>query len=127
MKSVFVTVLLGIAGASVSSAQPLTAVRPLDGYACMRLNLPREQMVSRTLNAPIFAEPSSSSRQISQASAVVITRSPMNIRNGFAEVLTLDGKPGWFPERLLGPYATASNPGAHCAPVLMSDGRPGFG
>lgn len=127
MRQCFFMALVSVAMAASASAQRLTAVRPLDGYVCMRLNLPREQMVSHSLNAPIFAQPSSSSQQVSQASTAVITRSPMVIQNGFAEVLTLDGKQGWFPAKMLGQYATPANPNARCTPVLMSDGRPGFG
>jgi hypothetical protein len=102
-------------------------IRPIPGYVCMRLNLSREQMLARPFNVPVFAEPSSTSGKVGQASATVITKSPLHVQNGFAEILFLDGRIAWIPVNLLGPYATPANPNAHCTPSIMSDGKPGFG
>ena len=110
-----------------AAAQGLTAVKPLAGYVCMRLNLTREQMLDNSLSVPVFAHPSSTSPKIGEASATVITKSPMESQNGFAKILFLDGRPAWIPQNLLMPYATAAAPNAHCTPSLMSDGKPGFG
>jgi hypothetical protein len=117
--------LLAVDGPALS--QGLTVIRPIPGYVCMRLNLSREQMLARPFNVPVFAEPSSTSGKVGQASATVITKSPLHVQNGFAEILFLDGRIAWIPVNLLGPYATPANPNAHCTPSIMSDGKPGFG
>jgi len=110
-----------------TQAQYLTAVRPLSGYVCMRLNLPREQLLSPDLDVPIFNSPSSSSPRLGKAAAALIVKSPMVVRDGLAEILFLDGRVGWVAASVLGPYATSSNPNARCTPSMMSNGRPGFG
>jgi hypothetical protein len=108
-------------------SQFLTAVKPIPGYVCMRLNLPRDKIVSRDLDVPIFAEPSLRAPKIGQAAATLIVRSPMRVENGFAEILFLDGRVAWIQKDLLRPYATPEAPDAHCTPSIMSNGRPGFG
>jgi hypothetical protein len=108
-------------------AQGLTAVNPIPGYICMRLNLPRDQIVSRSLNIPVYSQPSSSSALIGQASAAMIVKSPIHDENGFAEILFLDGRHAWIQQNLLRPYATPEAPKASCTPSIMSNGRPGFG
>lgn len=125
-----VTILLAafaIVAVHQAQSQGLTAVRPIPGYECMRLNLTHDQIMDRTLDLPVFSEPSLSSARVGQASATVITKSPPNIRDGFAEILFLDGRPGWIQQKLLMPYATAARPNAHCTPSIMSNGKPGFG
>ena len=112
---------------ATAQAQYLTAVRPIPGYVCMRLNLPREQVLSRDLDVPIYQGPSASSPRLGSATAALIVKSPMVVSNGFAEVLFLDGRPGWILATLLGPYATPGNPNARCTPSFISNGRPGFG
>jgi hypothetical protein len=120
-------VIMGIAAAGVTaSAQSLQAVRPLAGYVCMRLNVPRNQIVSRDLNIPVYAEPSQSSEKVGQASAALIVRSPLHVESGFAEILFPDGRRAWIQKTLLRPYATPEAPEAHCTPAIMSNGRIGF-
>lgn len=108
-------------------AEYLTAVRPLPGYVCMRLNLPREQLLSPDLDVPVYQASSTSSPRLGKAAAALIVKSPMVVRDGLAEILFLDGRVGWVTASVLGPYATPSNPNARCTPSMMSNGRPGFG
>ena len=123
-----VVALLAIALPGVATrAQGLKAVRPLPGYACMVLNLTQQQMLDDTLHVPVYAEPSPSSSKVGDAAAVVIATSPLNVVRGFGEVLFPDGRQGWVEAKMLRPYSSASSPGAHCTPSLMSNGRPGFG
>ena len=110
-----------------ANAQFLTAVKPLPGYVCGRLNMPPDQVINPSFNVPVFSGPSDSSSKVGQASAALIVKSPLHVQNGFAEILLLDGRPGWLPANLIGPYATAAIPNARCTPSLMSNGRPGFG
>lgn len=124
--TILILVMLTAVGAQ-TQAQYLTAVRPLPGYVCMRLNLPREQLLSPDLDVPIFNSPSTSSPRLGKAAAALIVKSPMVVRDGLAEILFLDGRVGWVAASVLGPYATSSNPNARCTPSMMSNGRPGFG
>ena len=125
-----ISLIVGISAllpASIASAQGLTAVRPLQGYSCMRLKLTPEQVVDRNLQIPVYTAPSTSSPKVGNASAIVIVRTPLHVENGLAEVLFLDGRQGWLSRELLRPYATAEFPNAQCTPSIMSNGRPGFG
>ena len=119
--------LAAMAVGHTAAAQGLTAVKPLAGYVCMRLNLTREQMLDNSLSVPVFAHPSSTSPKIGEASATVITKSPMESQNGFAEILFPDGRPAWIQVNMLVPFRNSLNPTAHCTPSLLSNGKPGLG
>lgn len=124
---IVLTAGLSVAAVAAAQAQYLSAVRPLTGYVCMRLNLPREQLLSPDLDVPIFQSPSTSSPRLGKAAAALIVKSPIVVRDGLAEILFLDGRVGWVSASVLGPYATPANPNARCTPSMMSNGRPGFG
>ena len=124
----FSIVAMGILGAIGSaSAQGLTAVRPIPGYICMRIKLTHEQAMDRSFEIPVYSQPSKSSSTIGIASAIVIVKSPLQVKDGLAEILFPDGRNGWLARDLLIPYATADFPNARCTPSIMSNGRPGFG
>ena len=110
-----------------ASAQGLRAVSPLQGYGCMMLKLTHEQIRSNSVTVPVYNGPSTSSGETGVASVVLIVRTPLNIRNGFAESLFPDGRTVWIGAEWLQPYRSASNPNAHCTPSMMSNGKPGFG
>ena len=112
---------------TAAHAQGLHAVQPLQGYACMNLNLSPAAMQNFANLPPVLAAPSPQAPKIGVASALVIARSPEHVVNGYAEVLHLNGQAGWVAADKLAPYHSASDPNAHCTPSLMSNGRPGFG
>ncbi len=112
-------------------AQPAAAdmprvVRHLDGYACLRLALPEAQLRSFTSLPPVFAAPYPSAPTIGLVSATVIVAAPLEVQNGFAKVLHLDGRTGWVELAKLGPWIDATHPRTQCIPSMMSNGRPGF-
>ena len=114
--------------ASVAHAQGLRAVHPLDGYACMNLNVPEKLLEDRTwAGVPVFAAPLPDARQVAVATPTVIAKSPAVITNGYAQVLRLNGDTGWIEAAKLKPYSSASDLYARCTPSLMSNGRPGLG
>lgn len=123
-----VTFAIALAAASTSAgAQGLTAVRPIDGYECRRLQLTREQVVNPDKYIPVYRGPSTETGEIGAAMAIVMVRMPANRVNGLVEILFPDGRPGWIRADIVRPYATSEHPNARCTPSIMSNGRPGFG
>lgn len=114
----------GVSLTSSAFADRLYAVRPLDGYACMRLNVTDAQMIDPHWVGPVIREhPSPTAPVGTTAPSVVFVRHPLHLVNGFAEVLQLTGKPGWIEVGKIKPF----DPEARCVPSIMSNGRPGIG
>jgi len=106
--------------------QPLHAVKPLDGYVCMSLNLSQEQMMNPSVHVPIRSAPSAEAPVTGMAAAIVITKWPEEQERGYLRVLQLDGRLGWIDARYLKPWVNLGNTGDRCFPSLMSNGRIGF-
>jgi hypothetical protein len=122
--------VLGLAAvfAHAAHAQEVRAVRTLDGYVCMNLNLPDARMRDPAApRVPIREAPRANAAVGTLATPIVITKSPEHVVDGFAEVLQLTGKPGWIEAKMIVPYRSASDPFAHCTPSLLSNGRIGTG
>ena len=111
-----------------AQAQEVRAVRPIEGYACMNLNLSDERMRDPAApRVPILTEPRPGAPVGTLAASIVIARNPAHAVNGYTEVLQLTGKPGWIESSMIVPYRSASNPFARCTPSLLSNGRIGAG
>jgi hypothetical protein len=109
-------------------AQEIRAVRALDGYVCMNLNLPDARMRDPAApRVPIRVAPRPDAAVGTLATPIVITRTPVHVVDGYAEVLQLTGEPGWIEANMIVPYHSASNPYARCTPSLLSNGRIGTG
>ncbi len=104
----------------------MTVTGHLQGYVCMAPNLTHDQLMVFENLPPIYTEPRANAQQIGVASASVIVASPMRVENGFAQVLHMDGRPGWMRADMLKPWTNANNPNTRCTPAMMSNGRPGF-
>ena len=105
--------------------QTMHAVRSLNGYACMSLNLTDAQMSDRNLVIPVYANPSMS-EPIGQASAVVIAPTPPRRSNGFIQVLLFSNQPGWVEAKYVKPWQNPGPSGQQCIPSVMSNGSAGF-
>ena len=128
MKMLFLLPITLSAFPFMSHAEPVHAVRPLDGYVCMNLNLPDAQMRDPSgQRIPILTAPRPDSPVGTLATPIVIAKAPEHVVGGYAEVLQLTGKPGWIKADLILPYHSASNPYARCTPSLLSNGRIGTG
>jgi hypothetical protein len=128
MKRVIIGLIAAAALAPSSRAEPVYAVRPLDGYVCMNLNLSEAQLLDfKGPRIPILVAPRPDAAVGTLAAAVVFAKSPPHVVDGYTEVLQLTGKSGWIETRMIVPYHSASNPYAHCTPSLMSNGRIGIG
>lgn len=117
---------LVLIGSTVSHAQGLHAVSPLDGVRCMEPNITEAQMLKQGTLPIIRQDPSNSSPELGRTAAQIIAYDPAHLQNGFLEVLTPLGKRGWVLQNQLMPYQNTSNPKTRCIPSLMSNGRPGF-
>jgi hypothetical protein len=126
------TFILGLIAAGAlaptAHAEEVRAVRTLDGYVCMNLNLPDARMRDPAApRVPIRVAPSPDAAVGTLATPIVIARTPEHVVDGYAEVLQLTGKPGWIEANMIVPYRSASNPFARCTPSLLSNGRIGTG
>lgn len=118
--------LAALAAPLPAATQPVTATKPLDGYACALLNASEAELRDpQWPGVPILTAPSAAAPRGTTASAIVIVRNPAHVVDGYAEVLQRDGKTGWIEAGKLAPYKSKSDPNARCTPTLLSNGRIG--
>lgn len=91
----------------------------LPGYTCMTLNQTHDQLYNRADMVPIFASPGGP--KVGLSGSVVFVRQPSHIVHGYAEILRLNGQPGWIARDILKPMS------GHCTPMLRDNGRPEIG
>jgi hypothetical protein len=121
-------VVLGLiaAGALASSvrAEPVYAVRPIDGYVCMKLNVTEAEVLNpRGTGIFILTAPRPDAAHGTAAASVVLVRDPQNRVDGYLEVLQLTGQTGWIAADKVRPFDKITR----CVPSLLSNGRIGFG
>jgi hypothetical protein len=121
-----VALVLWVIGATSASAQGLRAVKPLDGWACMKLNLSEQQSLDPSVHISVRAAPNASAAQAGSAAMTVAVRSPAHDVNGYQEMLFPSGKHVWIATKDIVPWSSLSDPSARCVPSMMSNGKPGF-
>ena len=105
-------------------AEPVYAVRPIDGYVCMRLNVTEAQVLDpKGTGIFILTAPESSAARGTPAPGVVFVKKPEHRVNGYLEVLQLTNHPGWIAADKVVPF----DPNYRCVPSVMSNGRLGGG
>lgn len=115
------TALLALLSVAVTGARAeRVQEHPLQGFACLSLNLTPEQMRDDAITVPVFAEPRPDARRIGVAPAGVLAPLPLQVAGGYTKVVRADRSEGWVRSDLLRPY-----PG-RCAPTQLSNGRIGF-
>lgn len=107
-------------------AEARTAVAPLEGLACMSLNMTQEQAMDPSFVVPLYSEPTSGSRAVGQASSIVIVRNPEVEKNGFISAVLFNGRSGWIAASKVRPWQNPGGNGQRCVPSRMSDGSVGF-
>lgn len=115
--------LAACAFAPSAQAQRLYAVQPLNGYMCMRLNVTEREVLDPHGGIPIRAAPRGDAPVGTLASSVLLTKQPLHVVAGYAEVMQLTGQPGWIEVGRI----KAFDPSTRCVPSIMSNGRPGIG
>jgi hypothetical protein len=119
--------LLSMAVATPVAAQGRTAVKPIDGYVCMSLNVETGFLYEhRDYAVPEYVAPSLSSKVVSiTPNVVVVPAGPPT--GGFFQVLRQDRSHAWVESKYLRPWNNPYAPKARCVPYLMSDGSIGIG
>jgi len=124
MKSLTLAVGLLALASLPSHAAGVYPVQTLDGYGCARLNVTDAQILDRKGTGIVIREaPNPSAPVGTNAAGIVFVRTPAHVVDGFAEVLQLNGKPGWIETRSIKPF----DPNQRCVPSRMSNGRIGIG
>ena len=114
---------LSALGVPASAQQHVYAVRPIDGYACMKLNVTEQEVMDPRGGVPIRTAPTPSAPIGTLAPSVLLVKQPLHAVGGYVEVLQLTGQPGWIEQSRVRPF----DPLARCVPSMMSNGRPGIG
>jgi hypothetical protein len=109
-----------------ASAQGLHAVKPLSGWACMKLNLSEKQSLDSSVRVPVRADPEAGAAEAGWAAMTVAVRSPLHEVNGFQEMLFPNGSLVWIASKDVVPWSSVADPTARCVPSMMSNGKPGF-
>ena len=97
----------------------------IQGYECMGLRAGPPDETWDDLPR-VLAQPQNGAPEIGIATDSVIVKLPHVLRNGYLEVMHMDGRPGWLPAKVLEPWINKNAPGVRCQPAMMSNGRPGF-
>jgi hypothetical protein len=107
-----------------SRAEPIHAVRPIEGYVCMRLNVNEAEVLNpRGTGIFILTDPRPDAAHGTTAPGVVFVRQPQELVNGYLKVLQLTGQPGWIAADKVRPFDETRR----CVPSMMSNGRIGIG
>ncbi len=122
MKPVLVA-LLALAATPALAIGP-EVVRPLGGLVCTRLVATEQQMLNpKGTGIFILAAPRADAPHLTTAPSVVFAKAPTHVVSGYAEVVTINGEPGWIEAGKIKPF----DPLTRCVPSLMSNGRIGAG
>jgi hypothetical protein len=110
--------------APVVRAEPVYAVRPIDGYVCMKLNVTEAEVLNpHGTGIFILVAPRADATRGTTAPGVVFVREPQHLVDGYLEVLQLTGQPGWIAADKLKPFEKT----LRCVPSVLSNGRIGIG
>ena len=116
-------IIVGALAPSVR-AEPVYAVRPLDGYVCMKLNVTEAEVLNpHGTGIFILVAPRPDSAHGTAAASVVLVREPKHLVDGYLEVLQLTGQPGWIAADKVRPFEKT----LRCVPSVLSNGRIGIG
>lgn len=117
-------ILLALAIIVPVHAETVYAVRPIEGFVCMRLNVTEAQVLNPGgTGIFILTAPDATAQRGTSAPATVFVRKPEHRINNFLEVLQLNGKPGWIAADKVRPM----DQNLRCVPSVMSNGRIGGG
>ena len=124
MMKVLLVSIMAYALVPPAQAQPVRAVKPLDGYVCMKLAVSEAQVLNPDgTGINLLAQPAAEAPIVTTAPAVVFVRIPQVQRNGFLEAIALNGKEAWIAADKVKTLDGMSR----CTPSVMSNGRLGIG
>jgi hypothetical protein len=102
-----------------------TAVRHIEGYRCMMLNITERESMDPNFRVVVRSAPSPGAPEAGWSAAIVIVKEPVVPRNGFLEMLRADGRTAWISATVVKPYRPVADPNARCFPAILSNGRVG--
>jgi hypothetical protein len=124
MRKFILCLIAANALAPVVRAEPVHAVRPIDGYVCMKLNVTETEVLNpRGTGIFILIAPHADAAHGTTAPGVVFVREPQHLVDGYLEVLQLTGQPGWIAADKVRPFEKT----LRCVPSVLSNGRIGIG
>ena len=110
MKRVFIATVLSVCASVTIHAE--TPNRDLTGFQCFKLDekalhiTPDDAFAGRGLPR-VFAEPSSSSKEIGSTGGIEYVAWPLKKQNGFMQILRVNGQLGWVIENAFIPLRKA--------------------
>jgi hypothetical protein len=108
-----------------AGAQGLTVVRSAPGLKCMSLDAASLAATRQDKLPPVLAQPDANAERVGFPTSIVFVRVPLQERNGFVQMVRLNGQPGWIAQDHLRPWHPMNGGSATCTPSLMSNGRLG--
>ncbi len=124
MRNIVLGLIAAGALAAAGQAEPVHAVRPIDGYVCMRLNVTEAEVLNpRGTGIFILVAPRPDAAHGTTAPGVVFVRQPQELVAGYLKVLQLTGQPGWIAADKVKPFEKT----LRCVPSMLSNGRIGIG
>lgn len=108
-----------------SFGQGLTAVRPVPGLKCMSLDAASRSAMRQDELPPVLMSPDPNAAHIGYPTSIVFVKNPLHEKNGFVEMVRLNGETGWIAASHLEPWRPLNGGSATCTPSLMSNGKLG--
>ena len=105
--------------------QGLTAVRPVPGLKCMSLDAASRAATRQADLPPVLASPDPGASRIGYPTSIVFVKTPVHNKNGFVEIVRLNGESGWIAADHLETWHPLNGGSATCTPSVMSNGRLG--
>lgn len=109
----------------VSFGQGLTVVRPAPGLKCMSLDTASRAATRQDELPPVLVSPDPGATRIGYPTSVVFVKVPVHEKNGFVEMVRLNGEAGWIAANHLEPWRPLNGGSATCTPSVMSNGKLG--
>ena len=105
--------------------QGLQAVRPVPGLVCMSLDNASLEATRQEQLPPVLSSPDPTAQTIGYPTSIVFVRWPEIEKNGYVQIVRLNGQEGWISASHLQPWHPKNGGNATCTPSLMSNGRLG--
>ena len=111
--------------APAAHAAGLQPVRAADGLVCMSLDAQSAAAMSQQDLPPLLAAPSNNASVVGYPTSIVFVRHPTSTRNGYTQIVRLNGQNAWLASDHLVPWHPMNGAATTCTPSIMSNGHLG--